>query len=241
MAFDWLLVSRYALLVALCELIPVPLLDGWVSNLVRRRLTHVQLAQHGQSLPSKDVRMLADAGAGGCLGILWSLILWPFKKLLRTVLFVLQLNKMVNVFSEVAHRALLVHEALELEVLPGDTTVVRAAMNRALARVDITVVDKAVFRGVALSRRTVWTAMKAAFGRLRAEAGAERRDDDVVPRDEAPLPEMPEKLSQALGEAVHTPGVEAELVRAFREELERSVGGAGAEKGSTAEVGPDAE
>ena len=106
MAFDWLLVSRYALLVALCELIPVPLLDGWVSNLVRRRLTHVQLAQHGQSLPSKDVRMLSDAGAGGCLGILWSLIVWPFKKLLRTVLFVLQLNKMVNVFSEVAHRAL---------------------------------------------------------------------------------------------------------------------------------------
>lgn len=220
MSFDWLFISRYALLVALCELIPIPVLDSWVANLVRRRLTRVQLVQHQVELPSADVRMLADAGAGGCLGILWSILVWPIKKVLRTVLFVLQINRMVNVASEVAHRALLVHEALEREVVPGDVVAVRAAMNRALARVDVTVVDKAVFSGLALSRRTLWQAMRAGWSRLRAEAAAERRADAVGAQDEAPLPPMPEELSQALGEALHTPGIEAELVRVFRMELE---------------------
>jgi hypothetical protein len=215
--FDWLLVSRYALLVALCELIPIPVVDGWVANLLRRRLVHVQLAQHELSLPTADVRMLADAGAGGCLGVLTSIVLWPIKKLLRTVLFVLQLNRMVNVVSEVVHHALLVHEALEQGALPGDAVAVRAAMNRALAKVDITVVDKAVFQGLALSRRTVWGALRSAFGRLRSEVAAER-GDEVVGEVEA-LPEGPEALSQALGEAVHTPVLEAELIRAFRREL----------------------
>ncbi len=219
MPFDWLLISRYALLVALCELIPVPLLDGWVANLMRRRLTHVQLAQHDVRLPSADVRMLADSGAGGCLGILWSILVWPIKKVLRTVLFVLQIHRMVNVASEVAHRALLVHEALEREVVPGDVVAVRAAMNRALAQVDVTVVDKAVLSGLALSRRTLWQAMGAGWSRLRSEAAAERRDEAVGAQDEAPLPPMPEELSQALGEALHTPGIEAELIRVFRAEL----------------------
>lgn len=221
-SFDWLLVSRYALLVSLCEWIPVPLMDAWVGNLLRRRLTHLQLAQHGLSgTPSSEVRMLADAGAGGCLGLLWSLVVWPFKKLLRTVLFVLQLNRMVNVFSEVVHRALLVHEALEHGALPGDAVAVRAAMNRSLARVDITVVDKAVLQGVALSRRHLWRTIASVWRRMRSEAQAERRQHALREADEAPLSEASEDLSQALAEAVHTPGLEAELIRVFREELLR--------------------
>jgi hypothetical protein len=223
-SFDWLLISRYALLVALCELIPVPVLDGWVANLVRRRLTHVQLAQHDVDLKGPDVRMLADAGAGGCLGILWSILLWPFKKVLRSVLFVLMINRMVNVASEVAHRALLVHEALEMEALPGDAVAVRAAMNRALAKVDVTVVDKAVFAGLASSRRKLWGALRAGWSRMWSRAGAERRDEEVGEADEAPLPPVPEELSQALGEALHMPGIEAELIRVFRAELQRTGG-----------------
>ena len=104
-------------------------------------------------------------------------------------------------------------------MLPGDAVAVRAAMNRALAKVDITVVDKAMYASLALSRRTLWQAMRSGWARLRSEVAAERRDEAVAVRDEAPLPELPEELSQALGEALHTPGVEAALIRVFRAEL----------------------
>ena len=219
MSVDWLLLSRYALLVALCELIPVPLLDGYVASRLRRRLTRIQLKRHRVELPNAEVAMLADATAGGCLGMLWSLIVWPFQRLLRILLFVLLINRIVNTFSEVVHRALLVHEALEMKVVPGDVVAVRAAMNRAATEVDTGVADKALFDVLHRSRRELWRLFRSLLPRTRAEAEEERHDAPVREGGELPLTDKGEALSRALADAVRVPGVQAELLHTFRREL----------------------
>lgn len=212
MNLDWMLFSRFALMVALCELIPLPLVGGWVANRLRRRLVRIQLAGHQLQLPEPDVRMLADAPAGGCLGILLALVVWPFRALLRTVLFVLQLNRMVNIFSEVVHHALLIHEALEIKALPGDAVTVRAALNRAVATVDTRIVDKALLQGLDLTRIQLWRMIRSALGWARTEV-------DEQTEAVTPLQEQPEELSRTLAAAVRAPGVEAELVKRFRREI----------------------
>ena len=56
---DWLLVGRYAVLIALTGLIPVPLLDRSVENFLRRRLVRAQAAAHGLELDETAVATLA--------------------------------------------------------------------------------------------------------------------------------------------------------------------------------------
>ncbi len=222
MPVDWLLLSRYALLVGLCELIPVPLLDGFVASRLRRRLVRIQLREREVEVSGRDLRLLAEPPGGGCLGLVWSVLIWPFQRLLRTVLFVLMINRIVNTVSEVVHRSLLVHEALEAGAVPGDAAAVRAAMQRALEQVDTTVVDRAVFAVLSESRATLWRLFRAVWRRTRAETRAEMRDERSVqpaPEEPQPLPAWPEEMSEALAEAVRAPGVRKELIEAFRSEL----------------------
>ena len=218
MKFEWLLVSRYALLVSLCELIPIPLLDGFVATQLRRRLARIQLASQGISLPGPEVRALADAEGVGCLGMLWNLVTWPFQRLLRVVLFVLLVNRIVNTFSEVVHRALLIHDAMEVGVVPGNISRVSGAMRRASAQVDTGVVDRALFSVIAASRRQLWRIFRSILPVARSEARAERLHQPAA-EPEAWSPES-EAMSQALADAIRVPGVQAELVRTFRQELD---------------------
>ncbi len=231
MNVDWMLFSRYALVVGLCELIPLPLVDGWVANRFRRRLIRTQLSAADLQLPETDVRMLADTSAGGCLGIFFAIVMWPFRAILRTVLFVLQLNRVVNTFSEVVHHALLIHEALEIEALPGDAVHVRAAINRAVARVDTRIVDKALIGVLDLTRIQLLQLIGSTLGWARAGL-------DEAPDADQPLADRPEALSAALAAAVRAPGVESSLIERFRLEIP---GGAEADEGPTTPSGAPAE
>ena len=132
---DWMLLGRYALVVALCELIPIPFLDAWIENRVRRRMVRKILSQHGVQLDDAQLALLADATSAGCMGCFWALVMWPVKKLLKTLLVVFQAKTITDRFSEVLHRALLTEEACELGLLPDRAADVRRAMDPALAHV----------------------------------------------------------------------------------------------------------
>jgi hypothetical protein len=219
MTFDWPLVARYALLCALCGLIPVPLVDGWVEDRLRRRLVRRLFAARGQRPSDADASMLADAAPVGCLGIIKKLVLWPFKKLLSTILFVLQLDSMANTFSDVVHRALLVHEALDRGDLPGDAVRVRAAMNRAMVGVDLRPARRAVAAAWTWSRGQAGQVLLSLRARMRGEANSERAHEPVS-ADAAPLAGAAEQVSVALAEAVRVPGLADELIRRYQSEIE---------------------
>lgn len=115
----------YSLLAGVCPLIPIPLLDDWVLDRVRRRLV-ARLADEAAYRPAPaGLEVLADrdptdwrpdALARGCLR---KLVVAPvkfvykriLKKLLRKVLFVLAIKDAVDEFSTTFHHAWLLRHA----------------------------------------------------------------------------------------------------------------------------------
>ena len=127
-------IVSYSLLSGLCPLIPVPLLDDWARDLLRRRLVAQLTASSGSSLADAQIKILATgydpSGPGGCL--LGCLVLRPllflsqliFRKLMRKILFFLTLRDTVSTFSDTFHEGYLVRHALArgaLETIPPAT------------------------------------------------------------------------------------------------------------------------
>lgn len=123
----------YSLFSGLCPLIPIPILDDWARDLLRRRLVARLATASGTALAETTVKILAcgyrPPGAGGCArGCLRTLVLRPvvflaelvFRKLVRKVLFFLTVKDAVDTFSETFHEAYLVRHALRLGAVPAD-------------------------------------------------------------------------------------------------------------------------
>ena len=142
---DWKLVTTWTTLVALSTWIPLPWIDRLVANALRRGLFARIAARHGVSLDGPTLALLADDPGGGCMGCLWSIVVWPFKKLLKYVLAFLQVKEMVDAGTDTLHRALLLEEALEMGWLPREPEKVRRAMDDALSQVEHRVGERAVF------------------------------------------------------------------------------------------------
>ncbi len=134
-------IVSYSLLSGLCPLIPIPLLDDWARDLLRRRLV-VQLAMGtGVNLDDDEIKTLANGyhptRPGGCL--LGCLVLRPllflsqliFRKLMRKILFFLTLRDTVSTFSDTFHEGYLVRYALDRGALASIvTTPATAPSNR---------------------------------------------------------------------------------------------------------------
>lgn len=216
---DLPLVARYALLVSLTHLIPVPLLDAWIANTLRARLTRLQLDAHDWRPPGREVRLIGGATAGGCLGILWSLILWPIKKALRLMLWFLLVKSMVDTFSDVVARAVLVDEALQAGLLPGDSVEARAAIQRASRGVSVKPIERGVALILGTTRRELWRWLRVARDRMRSDARKERHDSDVGPEDGNPLAATLESVVLTLAQAIWIPEVHEQLRAALRREI----------------------
>ncbi|MCO4744921.1 MAG: hypothetical protein KC912_09030 [Proteobacteria bacterium] len=98
-------VRRYAVAAAACELIPVPLLDTVAQNQVRRRALTKAASSAGRSLSTEELHALADEPLATGWELVRMLLLWPFKKLFRTVFMVWTVWVMFQVGSDVVERA----------------------------------------------------------------------------------------------------------------------------------------
>lgn len=217
-ALDWLLLGRYGLLVSLCALVPVPILDGWIENRLRRRLARKIAARHGKELPGAELATLADAPSGGCLGLVAAIVLWPIKKLLKTITIVFQAKGIADTFSEVVHRSLLLEDAFEAGYLPGDPARVRRAMDQALTHVDTRPIERTLLGALRHTRheltRTIWEAVRVVRLR-RVEALADAADRDALP--------AASDLSRAMIAALDTRALVPELFAWFRAEMGEKV------------------
>ncbi len=119
-----------SVLTGLCPLIPVPLLDDWARDLLRKRLVARLAAVAGAALADGDATILAcgyrPPSLGGCAaGCLRSLLVQPivflvnliFRKLMRKVFFFLTVKDAVDTFSQTFHEAYLLRHALALGLL----------------------------------------------------------------------------------------------------------------------------
>ncbi len=209
---DWLLIGRYALLIALTALIPVPLLDRGIENYLRRRMVRAIARRHELELSDDDVVTLSHSPSGGLMGCVGAIVLWPVRKVLKTVLFVWQIKSIADSASEIIHRALMVEEAMEAGWLPGDAQVVRKAMDTSLDSVDTRVVERRI-AGVfqdhtnELNRLIFHT---TEIARADALAAAVEADE---------LGSAATGLTTAMTAALRSTGVVPELIQWFRAEM----------------------
>jgi hypothetical protein len=209
---DWLLIGRYALLIALTALIPVPLLDRGIENYLRRRMVRAIARRHEIQLCEADVTTLAHAPSGGCFGCLWSVVTWPVRKILKTVLFVWQVKTIADSASEMVHRALMLEEAMESGWIPGDAQGVRKAMDSALTSVDTRLVERQI--------AGVFQDHTNDLNKLIYQTTALARADVIAAAVEADeLSTGATGLTQAMTAALQSSGVVPELLQWFRAEM----------------------
>ncbi|MFT4624289.1 MAG: hypothetical protein ACI8PZ_002948 [Myxococcota bacterium] len=215
---DWLLLGRYALLITLATLIPIPILDRSIENFFRRRMVRAIASRHGATLPPAVVAKLADEPFGGCLGCLAAIVLWPVRKILRTVLVVWQAKALADTTSEVVHRGLMLEEAFGEGWLPADeTTEVRTAMDRALHKVDTRPVERALMGTLrdqrddltAVVRDAVRVARQRAKGASPRAALADAADADGLGQDA-------DQLSASIKASIQGVGLVPEVLYWFR-------------------------
>jgi len=163
--------ATYAAIAAFTGLVPVPLLDTWLGNRVRRTLFRKMLLTRGATVPDAELAAFADTPSGGCLGVFLTVLIWPLKKLLRTVFFVWEMKVAADAASDVFHRALLLEEALEKGWAPGELSRIRIAIDATLKQVDVRILERHL-RGVPKGAVRRWGVVPEVVERFRLEMEA---------------------------------------------------------------------
>ena len=165
-----------SLLVGMTPLVPVPLLDDWAGDVLRRRLAADLAQHHGAVIPSADLEILAlgkrEITASGCLkgcatsalGLAHKLVLKIFRKLARKILFFLTVKDCVDTFSRAFHEGYLLRHALASGLVePRPAVATRRAIESTLDEIDTRVFERHAgkilrggFRAVRHGARQLW-------------------------------------------------------------------------------------
>jgi len=209
----------FSLLTALCPFIPVPFLDDWARDLLRRRLCLEQCRRCAADVGDEGVAVLAcgpsaPVTAGGCVGgCLVHGVLKPtleligklLTKIFRTVLIFLTAKDSIDTFSETFHVGYLVAVALERSHLadprPERILAVRRAVEITVAGVDHRPIEQLARRAFRGSRRLLRRAAANVGGllrRLRRSGQDELRGDLPLDQEAARLAPLVERLAGQL-------------------------------------------
>lgn len=129
MAHDTL--SRNAVLVGLCALIPLPWLDGFIARRLCRRNWQVVATAMGHTLDDAALQTLTEDKRSLVMGCLIGLFWWPIRKIFRTFFYFLTVKDAVDWGIETALRGEMVRRALAAGALPARAEAVRLAMDAA--------------------------------------------------------------------------------------------------------------
>lgn len=157
----------YSLLTSLCPLIPIPLLDDWVCDVLRRRLAAEHARDHGVQLKGRDLKILAcgynPPSVSGCVRgliafVVVKVVLKVLKKIFRKILVFLTVKDCVLAFSQTFHESYLARHALKigaLSELPPPVIRVRQAIEAAVDELDHRPIEELVRRTLRGSWRLV--------------------------------------------------------------------------------------
>ncbi len=223
--------ARAAVFTTVAIFLPVPLLDDLLIARAREHLVAAALRAHGRDLDPRRLQALWAGGGclSGCLGLPLKLLLWPLKKLLRTVFFVLGLRAAALEVGRTLALGRTVDRRLRAGHLPGgpappppapdpaalEALRLRAALDRVYAGVDRLALAHAFGALLRAARATPRLLRDAARRVLR------RGVDDEAAAVEALPPEERGAVAGAVGRV--EAALEAPEVRAFLEGLDRRV------------------
>lgn len=121
-----------SLLCGLCPLLPIPIVDDLVLARMRRRMVEHLVGRWQVALTPAQLALLSSGGRKLGVGrLVLKAAIYPFKKMLRKILYFLAIKDAVDTFSLLFHQGYLVHAALAYGALerggPADDARVAAA------------------------------------------------------------------------------------------------------------------
>lgn len=141
------LVARNAVGVGLAALIPLPWVDEWARRRLNRASFRAAAQDAGVALSAQTIdRLVRDQGS-----LLWGLfvavLIWPIKKLFRTIFYFLTIKDVLDWTTEAAIRAEMIHMAAVSGALPERVDEVRRHMDEVLERHRYSPVTRWLFGG----------------------------------------------------------------------------------------------
>lgn len=143
------IVAAHSALAGLCPLIPVPFVDDLLIGSLRERMLRALFAAHDLQLPRGGAKVLTTSPPGWLPGAAAAVLLFPIKKLVRKLVYVLAVKDCADVAASVFHDGWLVARLLArpsgLALTDRNTLErARAAMLRTYADVDPTPLRRAL-------------------------------------------------------------------------------------------------
>jgi hypothetical protein len=138
-------IAWLALTCGVCALVPLPFLDAWLERRVTRALFRAVAVEAGQPLDEATLALLTEDRESLLLGCLGTVLIWPLKKLFRTVFYFLTLKDVVDGVALAAVRASMVHA--RIAHLPAEAGRVRDHMDATIGRWRYSPVSRLFLRG----------------------------------------------------------------------------------------------
>ncbi|HEX9996302.1 MAG TPA: hypothetical protein VGB45_04100 [Abditibacterium sp.] len=135
----------HAVMGGLTPLIPLPLVDDLFYGYFLRSMAKKLADSHQKTLSSDEIKVLTAQKRRGCaLGCLGTVLLYPLKKILRKIFFILEWKRAADTIGRTYYFGFLLHEALQAGwVEKHSATRVRTAMDAVLARTNTSFVSRA--------------------------------------------------------------------------------------------------
>lgn len=217
----------HAVLTGLTPLIPIPFVDDMVYSYLMRSMVQRLGSLHGASLNPEQTRTLADQRGGCALGCLFTVLLYPLKKILSKIFFFLEWKRATDIISHTYYHGYLVNAALEEGwVNSHGAERVRAAIDLVLARTNTSPLTRAARGVVNQSKSGLRHAGQLLLGALRKlgrrprEADVAGAVDSVGEAERTLLEGIVDQLVQAVSK------LPAEHFEDLKRQLERELGAA---------------
>ena len=187
------LVAGYSALAGLCPLIPVPFVDDIIIGRIHRRLYQKLCTRHDFYLTARDAKILTSKPSSFLAGAFKSLVLWPVKKIVRKVVYVLAVKSCADVAAAVFNEAWLLARTLEQNYVPRDALArgekqaleqLRDAMIAAVAHVDPQPTQQAMRSAFGVGRELFGAVVDSVRGTL----GGAGDDDRIDAAEEQTAP-----------------------------------------------------
>jgi uncharacterized protein (DUF697 family) len=222
------IVAAYSALAGLCPLIPLPYVDDFLIRRVTRRMHSALYDAHGLFLSTSGERVLTEAPSVWLRGAATSVALFPVRRLLRKVVYLLAIRDCADVAAGVFHDGWLLARLLEQDNKGGkpgpsleDTRYlqkVRKAMLRTYKEVDPAPFKRALLGAFLGARVGVEHAVSAIQRRRGGEAMPNVEDvEPVVDRMRAAamsqwkyLDSLEQQFRRHLGLPAEQAGIEAQ-------------------------------
>jgi hypothetical protein len=212
-------------LIGASALLPVPFLDDVVKGYLERRLVRALAEKEKLTLTSQEVERLTLEPPAGCcaVGCLGKAFIYPFRKLLRKILFFLEIKRSVDQSSQALARGWLLRLAMRRGLWssgrpPEEADRLRTVIEAACHSHGVKPLETALAR----TFRGAWDLMRDFAGRFRGKLEDDKAQLEAeVARLEVEQGERLAGLSKKLKEALAGPG--QGYLQGFAQEFERQL------------------